>query len=123
MFCIVVNFQFEWHLRSQSTKAKVRHSTTLGYICRLQSIPMVSCMLLFLKSQIVQTSRFSTVRVLIDTCGMSYIKRFWKNVVCNYNFVICTVKCTQTCALGTGFKLVYIHILFEGYFSNVTPFF
>jgi len=27
-------------------------------------------------------------------------------VVCNCNFVICTVKCTQTCAVGTGFKLV-----------------
>jgi hypothetical protein len=26
-----------------------------------------------------------------------------KNVVCNCNFVICT----HTCALGTGFKLVY----------------
>jgi hypothetical protein len=29
-----------------------------------------------------------------------------KNVVCNCNFVICTVKYTHTCALGTGFKLV-----------------
>jgi hypothetical protein len=28
------------------------------------------------------------------------------NVVCNYNFVICTVKYTHTCASGTGFKLV-----------------
>jgi hypothetical protein len=25
----------------------------------------------------VQTSRFSTARVSIDTCEMSYIKRFW----------------------------------------------
>jgi hypothetical protein len=29
-----------------------------------------------------------------------------KNVVCNYNFVTCTVKYTHTCASGTGFKLV-----------------
>jgi hypothetical protein len=78
LFCIVVNFFFEWHLRSQSTKVKVRHSTTLGYICRLRSIPMVSCMLLFHGSKVVQTSRFSTARVPMDTCGMSYIKRFWK---------------------------------------------
>jgi hypothetical protein len=77
LFCVVVNFQFEWHLRSQSTRVKVKHSTTLGYICRLWSIPMVSYMLLFHESQVVQTSRFSTARVLIDTCEMSYIKRFW----------------------------------------------
>jgi hypothetical protein len=29
------------------------------------------------------------------------------NVVCNCNFVICTIKYTHTCALGTGFKLVF----------------
>jgi len=29
-------------------------------------------------SQVVQTSKFSTARVPIDTCGMLYIKRFWK---------------------------------------------
>jgi hypothetical protein len=28
-------------------------------------------------SQAVQTSRFSTARVLMDTCEMLYIKRFW----------------------------------------------
>jgi len=78
LFCVVVNFLFEWHLRSQSTKVKVRHWTTLGYICRLRSIPMVNYMLLFHGSQVVQTSRFSTVRVPMDTCEMSYIKRFWK---------------------------------------------
>ncbi len=44
----------------------------------------------------------------VNTCGMSYIKRFW-NVVCNCNFVICIVKYTHTCALGTGFKLVYMY--------------
>jgi hypothetical protein len=43
------------------------------------------------KSQAVQTSRFSAARVSMDTCGMSYIKGFG-NVVCNYNFVICTIK-------------------------------
>ncbi len=78
LFCVVVNFLFKWHLRSQSTKVKVRHSTTLGYIWCLQSIPMVSCMLLFHGSQVVQTSRFSTARVPMDICGRSYIKRFWK---------------------------------------------
>jgi hypothetical protein len=76
LFCVVVNFQFEWHLRSQSTRVKVRHSTMLGYICHLRSIPMASYMLLFHGSQVVQTSRFSTVRVPIDTCEMSYIKWF-----------------------------------------------
>jgi len=30
----------------------------------------------------------------------------FENVVCNCNFVICTIKYTHTCALGTGFKLV-----------------
>jgi hypothetical protein len=77
LFCVVVNFQFEWRLRSQSTRVKVRHSTTLGYIFRLRSIPMVNCMLLFHESQVVQTSRFSTAKVPIDTCEMSYIKTFW----------------------------------------------
>jgi hypothetical protein len=77
LFCVVINFQFEWHLRSQSIRVKVRHSTTLGYICRLRSIPMVSYMLLFHGSQVVQTSRFSVARVPLDTCEMSYIKRFW----------------------------------------------
>jgi hypothetical protein len=38
-------------------------------------------------------------------CG---IKRGFGNVVCSCNFVICTVKYTHTCALGTGFKLVII---------------
>jgi hypothetical protein len=77
LFCVVVNFQFEWHLRSQSIRVKVRHSITFGYIRRLQSIPMVSYMLLFHESQVVQTSRFSAARVPLDTCEMSYIKRFW----------------------------------------------
>jgi hypothetical protein len=66
---------------------------------------MVSCMLLSHGSQAVQTSRFSAARVPIDTCGMSYLRGFG-NVVCNCNFVICTIKYTHTCALGRGFKLV-----------------
>jgi hypothetical protein len=45
---------------------------------RLQSFPMVSCMLLSHRSQAVQTSRFSAARVPVDTCGMWYIERFWK---------------------------------------------
>ncbi len=60
---IVVNFWFEWHL---------------GYICRLRSFTTVSCMLLSHGSQAVQTSRFSAARVLMNTCGMWYIERFWK---------------------------------------------
>jgi len=30
--------------------------------------------------------------------------------VCNCNFVICIVKYTHTCALGTGFKLVLLYV-------------
>ncbi len=52
--------------------------SSLGYICRFWSIPIVSCMLLSHRSQAVQTSRFSAARVPMDTCEMSYIKRFWK---------------------------------------------
>jgi len=44
---------------------------------------------------------------------MAFVKRLverttksFGNVVCNCNFVICTVKYTHSCALGTGFKLV-----------------
>jgi hypothetical protein len=44
----------------------------------------------------------------MDTCGMWDIKGFG-NVVCSCNFVICTIKYTHTCALGTGFKLVLIN--------------
>ncbi len=55
------------------------------------------------------TSRFLAARVPMDTCGIWYIERFWKNVVCSCNFVICNVKYTHTCALGTGFKLIFIN--------------
>jgi hypothetical protein len=60
---IVLNFLFKWHL---------------GYICGLWSFTMVSCMLLSHGSQAVQTSRFSATRVLMNTCEMWYIERFWK---------------------------------------------
>jgi hypothetical protein len=53
-------------------------ATNPKYICRLQSFPLVSCMLLPHGSQVVQTSRFSAARVPMDTCGMWYIERFWK---------------------------------------------
>jgi hypothetical protein len=102
LFCVIVNFLFEWHLRSQSTRIKVRHSTTLGYICRLRSIPMVSCMLLFHGSQVVRTSRFSTARVLMDTCGMSYIKRFWKCSL--YAHTLCIRHRVQT-----SYNLCQVH--------------
>jgi hypothetical protein len=66
---------------------------------------MVSCKLLSHGSQAVQTSSLSMAKILMDTCGMWYIVRFAK-IVCSCNFVICTIKYTHTCALGTGFKLV-----------------
>ncbi len=62
----------------------------LGYICRLRSFTMVSCMLLSHGSQAVQTSRFSAARVPMNTWGG------FGNVVCRCNFVICTVKYTHT---------------------------
>jgi hypothetical protein len=78
LFYVVINFLFEWHLRWQSTRVKVRHWTTLGYICHLWSFTMVSYMLLFHGSQAVQSSRFSVARVSMNTCGMWHIERFWK---------------------------------------------
>jgi ATP-dependent DNA helicase PIF1 len=39
---------------------------------------MVSYMLLSHGSQVVQTSKILAARVSMDTCGMWYIKRFWK---------------------------------------------
>ncbi len=59
--CVFI-FLFEWHL----------HWTTLGYICHLRSFPMVNYMLLSHESQALQTSRFSTAKVLMDTCRMWY---------------------------------------------------
>jgi hypothetical protein len=44
----------------------------------LRSFTVVSYMLLSHRSQAVQTSRFSAARVLMDTCRMWYIDRFWK---------------------------------------------
>jgi hypothetical protein len=55
-----------------------KHTRTLGYICCLRSFTMVSCMLLSHGSQAMQTSRFSTAKVPMNTCGMWYIERFWK---------------------------------------------
>ncbi len=40
-------------------------------------------------------------------CG---IYRGFESVVCSCNFVICTVKYTDTCALGMGFKLVFSYM-------------
>jgi hypothetical protein len=53
-------------------------ATNPTYICRLRSFPMVSCMLLSHRSQVMQTSTFSAARASMDTCGMWYIERFWK---------------------------------------------
>jgi hypothetical protein len=96
LFCVVVNFLFEWHLRWQSTRVKFRHWTTLEYIYHLRSFTMVSCMLLSHESQTMQTSRFSTARVPMNTCRMWYIERFG-NVFWSCNFVICTVQYTHLC--------------------------
>jgi len=49
----------------------------------------------------------------MDTC------RGFGNVVCNCNFVICTVKYTHTCALGTGLKLVWHNVLDEVVFDKI----
>jgi hypothetical protein len=50
---------------------------------------------------------------MVAESEMALVKRLVKrktesfgNVVCNCNFVICTVTYTHTCALGMGFKLV-----------------
>ncbi len=78
LFCIVVNFLFKWHLQWQSTRVKVKHSTTLGYICHFRSFTMVNYMLLSHRSQVVQTSRFLVAKVSMNACRMWYIERFWK---------------------------------------------
>jgi hypothetical protein len=50
---------------------------------------------------------------MVAESEMSLVKRLvekkiesFGNVICNCNFVICTIKYTHTCALGTRFKLV-----------------
>jgi hypothetical protein len=93
LFCVVVDFLFEWHLRWQSTRVKVKHWTTLGYICHLRSFTMVSYMLLFHGSKVVQTSRISVAKVLMNTCEMWYIKRFWK---CQIHTHLCIKHEVQT---------------------------
>ncbi len=49
---------------------------------------------------------------MVAESEMALVKRLverrteiFENVVCNCNFVICALKYTHTCALGTGFKL------------------
>jgi hypothetical protein len=94
--CIAV---YKRHARPQGGTPKILISisaTNPTYICHLWSFPMVSCMLLFHGSQVVQTSRFSAARVLMNTCGMWYIERFG-NVICSCNFVIGIVKYTHLC--------------------------
>jgi len=56
LFCVVVNFLIKWHLWWQSTRIKVKHWTTLGYICHLRSFTMVNCMLLSHGSQAVHAN-------------------------------------------------------------------
>jgi hypothetical protein len=100
-----------WHHTGKKTLAEINNPPSVHVSLSrkgmpglgLRSFTMVSCMLLSHRSQAVQTSRFSAARVPMDTFGMWYIERCWK---CSCNFVICTVKYTHTCALGTEFKLV-----------------
>ncbi len=47
----------------------------------------------------VAESEMALVKQLVERTIESF-----GNVVCNCNFVICTVKYTHTCALGTGFN-------------------
>jgi len=51
----------------------------------------------------VVESEMALVKHLVDRKIESF-----GNVVYNCNFVICTIKYTHTCALGTRFKLVMI---------------
>jgi hypothetical protein len=49
----------------------------------------------------VAKSEMALVKRLVERKTKSF-----GNVICNCNFVICTVKYTHTCALGTWFKLM-----------------
>jgi len=49
----------------------------------------------------VAKSELALVKWLVERKTKSF-----GNVVCNCNFVICTIKYTHTCALGTRFKLM-----------------
>jgi hypothetical protein len=75
-----------WHHTGKKTLAEINNPPSAHVLLSrkgmpgpgLRSFTMVSCMLLSHRSQAVQTSRFSAVRVPMDTCGMWYIERFWK---------------------------------------------
>jgi hypothetical protein len=54
----------------------------------------------------VPESEMALVKRLVERKTKSF-----ENVVCNCNFVICTVKYTHTCTLGMGFKLVLTKVL------------
>ncbi len=85
--------------------------TNPTYICRFRSLLMVSCCYLTSHKQCKHQDfqRLGSPQIHAE-CG---IQRGFRNVVCSCNFVICTVKYTHTCALGTGFKLVYL-LMVEG---------
>jgi hypothetical protein len=68
---------------------------------------MVSCMLLSQGHKQPKHQDYQRPRSHGYMWNVVY-KRGFGNVVCNCNFVICTVKYTHTCALGTEFKLVDI---------------
>jgi hypothetical protein len=75
-----------WHHTGEKTLAKINNPPFAHVLLFWKGMPslslssfiMVSCMLLSHGSQAVQTPRFSTARVPMDTCGMWYIERFWK---------------------------------------------
>ncbi len=75
-----------WHHTGKKTLAEINNTPSAHVSLSRKGMPgpgvwsftMVSCMLLSHRSQAVQTSRFSTARVPMDTCGMWYIERFWK---------------------------------------------
>jgi len=148
LFCVIINFLFEWHLRWQSRRVKVKHWTHPASSCPLRNwlatcfasllisyssgicddnqqeswsnieqhwgifaitglLPRlaVCCYLTSHKQCKHQDFQRPRSRWIHAKCGLS---RGFGNVVCSCNFVICTIKYTQTYALGTGFKLVYI---------------
>jgi len=149
LFCVVINFLFEWHLRWQSRRVKVKHWTHPASSCPLQdwlAICFVSLSISYssgICDDNQQESRSNTEQCwgifaitgllpwLVVCCYLTGhkqckhqnfqrprswwihakcgISRGFGNVVCSCNFVICTVKYTQTYGLGTRFKLVYIY--------------
>jgi hypothetical protein len=61
-------------------------------VCKLLGLDVVFIFM-------VAESEMALVKQLVERTIESF-----GNVVCNCNFVICTVKYTHTCALGTGFN-------------------